>query len=108
MSETPLPSVDTHPVTTMKAEHHHTKLTDYHKHHHHHTTESKNEDMTVQVKVAILTVSDTVASGAGPDRRSAQIHFLLLEYTHKRTQVCLNIHQVFWYYYLSLRNRVRQ
>ena len=75
MSETPLPSVDNHLATIMKSEHHHTKHNDYHKHHHPHTMESKNEDMTIQVKVAILTVSDTVASGAGPDRRLVSFLF---------------------------------
>lgn len=49
---------------------HHIKHSIHHKHHGSHTHETKSEGTTGQeVKVAILTVSDTVSSGAGPDRR---------------------------------------
>lgn len=41
-----------------------------HKHRHMHASDKKSEGATnSQVRVAILTVSDTVATGAGPDRR---------------------------------------
>jgi len=42
----------------------------HHKHRHSHAMEKKSEGSTGPlVRVAILTVSDTVATGAGPDRR---------------------------------------
>lgn len=44
---------------------------DHHKQHGSNTNETRSESVTngQGVKVAILTVSDTVSSGAGPDRR---------------------------------------
>ncbi|KAG0570477.1 hypothetical protein KC19_6G165500 [Ceratodon purpureus] len=68
-SKFPVPPKDLRAAGTRKVELPHVHLSVEPKHRHSHATEKKSEGTTEsQVRVAILTVSDTVATGAGPDR----------------------------------------
>jgi hypothetical protein len=66
----PVPREVPRTAGTRKVELPHVQLSVEPKHRHSHGMEMKSEGTTEsQVRVAILTVSDTVATGAGPDRR---------------------------------------
>ena len=69
-SKVPIPPKDLRAAGTRKVELPHMHLNVEPKHRQSHGTEKKSEGTNdSQVRVAILTVSDTVATGAGPDRR---------------------------------------
>lgn len=68
-AKTPVSSKDIPSPRPIKVEALHIPDTAQHKHRHMHASDKKSEGATnSQVRVAILTVSDTVATGAGPDR----------------------------------------
>lgn len=69
-SNSPVTPKDIRAAGSRKVEIPHVHLSVEHKHRRSHGTEKRSEGTKeLQVRVAILTVSDTVATGAGPDRR---------------------------------------